>query len=88
MGEETGNQRGFEQNLDSTVVAVVGEAEGAESSVGAVEAVHVALSLMGIRVEIAQDEEARRQQRPQPPRPPVVVLRPSAALFQIRAYQN
>jgi len=55
------------------VVAVVREAEGAERAVHAVEAVHVALALVRVRVDPALDEEARGQQRLQPRRPPLVL---------------
>jgi hypothetical protein len=55
------------------VVAVVGEAEGAERAVHAVEAVHVALALVRVGVDPALHEEARRQQRLQPRRPPLVL---------------
>jgi hypothetical protein len=50
-------------HLDGVVVAVVREAEGAERAVHAVEAVHVALALVRVRVDPALDEEARGQQR-------------------------
>lgn len=50
-------------DLDGVVVAVVGEAEGAERAVDAVEAVHVALALVRVGVHPALHEEARRQQR-------------------------
>ena len=60
-------------HLDGVVVAVVREAEGAERAVHAVEAVHVALALVRVRVDPALDEEARGQQRLQPRRPPLVL---------------
>jgi len=64
-------------HLDGVVVAVVGEALGAERAVHAVEAVHVALALVRVRVQLALTEEARAQQRLEPRRPPLV-LRPAA----------
>lgn len=69
-------------DLDCSVAAVVGEAEGAESAVRAVKAEHIALALVRVSVVLALDEEARRQKRSQPPRPPTRLLRrPSSALF-------
>lgn len=62
------------------MIPVVGEAEGAEGAVHTVEAVHVALALMGVRVLLALDEEWGLQQRLQPWRPPVVVIGTSAPL--------
>jgi hypothetical protein len=56
---------------------VVGEALGAERAVHAGEAVHVALALVRVRVQLALAEEARPQQRLEPRRPPLV-LRPVA----------
>jgi hypothetical protein len=50
-------------DLYGVVVAVVREAEGAERAVHAVEAVHVALGLVRVRVDPALHEEVRRQQR-------------------------
>lgn len=61
-------------NLDDVVVAVGGEAVGAEGVAGAAEAEEVALVLAQLRVRRARHEEARRQQRPQP-RWPHVLLR-------------
>ena len=69
--------RGVCAHLDGVVVAVVGEALGAERAVHAVEAVHVALALVRVRVHLALTEEARPQQRLEPRRPPLV-LRPVA----------
>ncbi|RWW14544.1 hypothetical protein BHE74_00012761 [Ensete ventricosum] len=69
-------------DLGGAVAAVMGEAEGAEGAVGAVEAVHIAFALVGVRVEIALDEEPRRQQRAQPARAPGVILQPSPSLIR------
>lgn len=52
---------------------MVGEALGAERAVDAVEAVHVALALVRVRVHLALPEEAGRQQRLEPRRPPLVL---------------
>ncbi|KAG6507730.1 hypothetical protein ZIOFF_033081 [Zingiber officinale] len=66
--------------LDGVVVAVSEYADGAKSAVRAIEAVHVALAPVGMnRVLLALHEEASRQQRPQPRRPPVL-LPPTASL--------
>lgn len=52
---------------------MVGEALGAERAVDAVEAVHVALALVRVRVHLALPEEAGRQQRLEPRRPALVL---------------
>ena len=59
--------------LDGVVAVVVGEALGAEGAVDAVEAVHVALALVGVRVHLALAEEAGGQQRLEPRRPALVL---------------
>uniref|UniRef100_A0A8R7UXX2 Uncharacterized protein n=1 Tax=Triticum urartu TaxID=4572 RepID=A0A8R7UXX2_TRIUA len=78
-------ENGLLTDLDGVVVAVVGEAERAERAVDAVEAVHVALALVRVGVRPALHEEARRQQRLQPRRPPLVlrllVLAPRSSLL-------
>ena len=71
-----------ERDLNGAVVAVVGEAEGTEGTIRAVKAVHVALAFVGVGMQLALHEEAGRQQRPEPWRPPVVFVRPSSSLFQ------
>jgi hypothetical protein len=60
-------------DLDGVVLAVVREAERAERAVHAVQAVHVALALVRVGVHPALTEEARRQQRLQPRRPPLAL---------------
>ena len=66
-------------DLGGAVAVVMGEAERAEGAVGAVEAVPIAFGLVGVRVEIALDEEPRRQQRAQPAGAPAVILQPSSS---------
>lgn len=66
--------------LNGTVVFVIGQAEGTESAIGAVKAVHIAFALVGIGVEFALNEESLSEKRLQPWRPPVIVLvRPSSS---------
>ena len=58
------------------------ETERAESTVHAIQAVHIAFTLVGISVQLALNEEALSEQRFQPWRPPVVLfIRTSSALF-------
>lgn len=42
------------------MVAMVSEAEGAESAVHTVKAIHIALALMSVGVALALNKEARR----------------------------
>ncbi|RWW04117.1 hypothetical protein GW17_00032679 [Ensete ventricosum] len=74
----------MQTDLDGAMVAVTREAEGAEGAVHAVETVHIALALVGVSVQLALHEEARRQQRAQPRRPLLLLLLllPSRSLFQ------
>lgn len=68
--------------LNSTVVLMVIETERAESTVHAIQAVHIAFTLVGISVQLALNKEALSEQRFQPWRPPVVLfIRTSSALF-------
>lgn len=60
--------------LDGAVVAVVGEAEGADRPIHAVKTVHIALAFVRVGMLLALDEEARRQQGLQPRRPPAVIF--------------
>lgn len=55
------------------VILVVGEAVRTERVAHAIEAVHVALALVGIPMHLTVREEARLQQRPQPWRTHVLV---------------
>ena len=58
------------------------ETERAESTAHAIQAVHIAFTLVGISVQLALNEEALSEQRFQPWRPPVVLfIRTSSALF-------
>ena len=58
------------------------ETERAESTVHAIQAVHITFTLVGISVQLALNEEALSEQRFQPWRPPVVLfIRTSSALF-------
>jgi hypothetical protein len=75
-------------HLDGVVVAVVREALGAERAVHAVQAVHVALALVRVRVHLALTEEARRQQRLQPRRPPLVLSPVAPASFLPHSIQQ
>lgn len=62
---------------------MVGEAERAERTVHAIQAVHVAFTLVRIGMLLALNKEALFQQRLQPWRPPVVLLiRTSSTLFR------
>lgn len=62
---------------------MVGEAERAERTVHAIQAVHVAFTLVSISMLLALNKEALFQQRLQPWRPPVVLLiRTSSTLFK------
>lgn len=76
-------------NLNSTVVFVVSEAEGAECAVHTIQTVHVALALVRISVKLALNEEALFQQRLQPRRPPVVlVIGASRTLFEKSKFES
>lgn len=56
------------------------ETERAESTVHAIQAVHIAFTLVGISVQLALNKEALSEQRFQPWRPPVVLfIRTSSA---------
>lgn len=70
----------LEEDLDCLVVFVGGEAERAERTAHAVQAVHVAFALVRVGVDFALDEEARLQQWPEPWRAHVVFVRPSTSL--------
>jgi len=62
---------------------VVTEAEGAECAVHTIQAVHVALALVRISVQLALNKEALFEQRLQPRWPPVVrVIRASRTLLK------
>ena len=56
------------------ILVVLSEAEGAESAVHTIQAVHVALALVGMGVHLALNEESLFQQRLQPRRPPLLLL--------------
>lgn len=51
-----------------------GEAEGAECAIRAVKAIHITLAFVRISMMLALNEKARREERPQPWRPPVLIL--------------
>lgn len=56
--------------LNSAMVSVRREAERAEGSVHAVQAVHVAFALVGVSVDLALNKETGLKHRPKPCRPP------------------
>ena len=62
------------KDLNNAMVSVVGETVRAQGVSGAIQAVEVALALVGDAVESAGDEEARIQQGLQPWRPVVVII--------------
>lgn len=56
------------------MILVIAQTERTESSIHAVQAIHIAFALVRVSMQLALNKEALPQQRFQPWRPPVVFL--------------
>lgn len=62
------------QNLNSTMILVIGKTERTESSIHAVQAIHIAFALVRVSMQLALNKEALVKQGFQPWRPPVILF--------------